>query len=69
MLPTQFIPEFFVAEYYGLRSTIFWGVLGSRLCKLLLTQQTQHFPTFEPMFLFAHSYLFKLFQAFIDLGK
>jgi hypothetical protein len=25
MLPTQFIPDFFVAEYYGLRNTIFWG--------------------------------------------
>jgi hypothetical protein len=25
MLPTQFIPHFFEAEYYGLRNTIFWG--------------------------------------------
>jgi hypothetical protein len=25
MLPTQFIPDFFDAEYYGLRNTIFWG--------------------------------------------
>jgi hypothetical protein len=24
MLPTQFIPNFFVADYYGLRNTIFW---------------------------------------------
>jgi hypothetical protein len=27
MLTTQFIPDFFVAEYYGLRNTIFWGSL------------------------------------------
>jgi hypothetical protein len=25
MLLTQFIPDFFVAEYYGLWTTIFWG--------------------------------------------
>jgi hypothetical protein len=25
MLPTQFIPNFFVVDYYGLRNTIFWG--------------------------------------------
>jgi hypothetical protein len=25
MLPTQVIPDFFVAEYYGLRNTIFCG--------------------------------------------
>jgi hypothetical protein len=25
MLPTQFIPDFFAAEYFGLRNTIFWG--------------------------------------------
>jgi hypothetical protein len=24
MFPTQFIPDFLVAEYYGLRNTIFW---------------------------------------------
>jgi hypothetical protein len=24
MLLTQFIPDFFVAEYYGLRNIIFW---------------------------------------------
>jgi hypothetical protein len=34
MLPTQFIPDFFIAETYGLRNTIFWGVLGSRLCNI-----------------------------------
>jgi hypothetical protein len=31
MLPTQLIPDFFVAEYYGLRNTIFWGLRISPL--------------------------------------
>jgi hypothetical protein len=45
ILHTQFIPDFFVAEYYGLRNTIFWGcgssVVKSSSWNQAVTQQSQ----------------------------